>query len=167
MKFDLGKYRWIEHGYCLTTFKSQGMTVKRALINMSSKDRLLNSRNAYYVDLSRAKLESKLYIDSREKLEPQISKFAQKLTSKDFTFDKETGRFQKSAGKGIPALDGMSSRAVFSPAKGLQLAGMVPVVGKPLQVAMSLSGKAVSLAGIGAKKLERGISELSSVAFDL
>ena len=168
VQFDLGRYRWIEHGYCLTTFKSQGMTIKRALINMSSKDRLLNSRNAYYVDLSRAKLESKLYIDSREKLEPQISKFAQKLTSKAFTFDKETGRFQKAAGKGIPALNGTVGRAVFSPAKGLQmageLAGLVPVVGKPLQMAMSLSGKAVSLAGIGAKKLERGISDLSKAA---
>lgn len=168
VQFDLRRYRWIEHGYCLTTFKSQGMTVKRALINMSSKDRLLNSRNAYYVDLSRAKLESKLYIDSREKLESQISKFAQKLTSKDFTFDKETGRFQKVAGKGIPALNGTVGRAVFSHVKGLQmageLAGLVPVVGKPLQMAMSLSNKAVSLAGMGAKKLERGISELSRAA---
>ena len=125
---------------------------------------LLNSRNAYYVDLSRAKLESKLYIDSREKLEPQISKFAQKLTSKDLTFDKETGRFQKTAGKGLPSLDGMGSLAVFYPAKSLQLVGMVPVVGKPLQMAVSLSGKAVSLVGIGAKKLERGISELSVAA---
>ncbi len=165
VQFDIGQYRWIEHGYCLTTFKSQGMTVKRALINMSSKDRLLNSRNAYYVDLSRAKMESKLYMDSREKLEPQISTFAQKLTSKDFTFDRQSGRFHKVAGKGLQVLNEVAVKAVFSPSKELQKAGeimgIVPVVGKPLQVAMSLSGKAISLAGDSAKKVGQGMSELS------
>lgn len=165
VQFDLGQYRWIEHGYCLTTFKSQGMTVKRALINMSSKDRLLNSRNAYYVDLSRAKLESRLYIDSRERLEPQISTFAQKLTSKDFTFDRSSGRFRKVAEKGLQALNEATGKVVFAPAKGLQMAGdmisMVHLIGKPLQAAFSLSGKAMGFAGESVKRLGRGMSELS------
>ena len=106
-----------------------------------------------------------MYIDSRERLEPQISTFAQKLTSKDFTFDRRTGHFQKVSGKGLQALDEAAGKVVYAPAKGLQmtgeLVGMVPVIGKPLEVAFSLSGKAASLVGEGAKKLEKGISELS------
>lgn len=51
---------------------------------MSSKDRQLNSRNSYYVDISRAKQHVQLFCDSRAKLDPQISEFVHKITSRDF-----------------------------------------------------------------------------------
>jgi conjugative relaxase-like TrwC/TraI family protein len=81
---NIKNYNHIDHGYCVTAHKSQGVTVKRAIVHMSSKDRQLNSRNSYYVDISRAKQHVQLFCDSRAKLDPQISEFVHKITSRDF-----------------------------------------------------------------------------------
>lgn len=51
---------------------------------MSSKDVQLNSKKAYYVDISRAKQEVKLFCDDQKKLDLQIAKFTHKITSQDF-----------------------------------------------------------------------------------
>ncbi|MPL69286.1 ATP-dependent RecD-like DNA helicase [bioreactor metagenome] len=81
---DLNQYKKIDHGYAMTTYKSQSMTVDRALINLDSKQEYLNSRNAFYVDISRARHEVKVYTDNREKVTEQIAVFAKKITSEDF-----------------------------------------------------------------------------------
>lgn len=93
--FDAGKYAAYDHGYCQTPQKAQGATVKKAIVHMSSADAGLNSKNSYYVDISRARKNVKLFCDSREKLEPQLEKFAKKITAKDFTVKGDKKRKKK------------------------------------------------------------------------
>ena len=88
VSIDITQYKRIDHAYAVTTHKAQGATVKRAIINMSSQDKGLNSRNAFYVDISRAKSKVSLYCDSKAKIGAQVKNFAQKLTAKDFNFAK-------------------------------------------------------------------------------
>lgn len=88
VSIDISKYNRIDHAYAVTTHKAQGATVKRAIINMSSQDKGLNSRNAYYVDISRAKSKVSLYCDSKAKIGTQVKDFATKLTGKNFNFAK-------------------------------------------------------------------------------
>lgn len=84
LTIDLDLYKKIDHGYAMTVHKAQGITVDRVLINLDSSQKHLNSRNAYYVDISRARHEVKVYADSVEKIVPQISEFAKKITSENF-----------------------------------------------------------------------------------
>ena len=84
MKIDLLQYNKIDHAYAMTTHKAQGITEDRALIHIDSAQKQLNSRNSYYVDISRARHQVKIFTDSRGKIEKQVQEFAKKLTSGDF-----------------------------------------------------------------------------------
>ena len=65
---------------------------------MNSKDAGLNSKNSYYVDIYRARKSVKLFCDSRDKLEPELDRFANKLTANDFE-QKKKNRQEKSLQK--------------------------------------------------------------------
>lgn len=82
--FDPRKYNHIDHGYAMTTHKAQGITVDRVIINIDSSQKKLNSRNSYYVDISRARHKISIYTDSKEKLGEQVGKWEKKITSNDF-----------------------------------------------------------------------------------
>lgn len=84
MQIDVSRYNDIDYGYVLTSHKAQGVTVDRAIIHLDSSQQHLNSRNSYYVDVSRARMEVKIYTDNVPKIKKQIEKFAQKLTLQDF-----------------------------------------------------------------------------------
>jgi len=84
IEIDLDRYKKIDHGYCLTTHKAQGVTADRVLIHLDSSQKQLNSRNAYYVDISRARHQVKVYVDNLENVQNQIKEFAKKVTSEDF-----------------------------------------------------------------------------------
>jgi ATP-dependent exoDNAse (exonuclease V) alpha subunit len=107
---DTNKYNHIDHAYCQTPHKAQGKTVQRAIINMDSRDTKLNSKNAFYVDLSRTKSNVKLFCDNRVKLDPQISSFCHKITSQDFK------RPMKAAHglKGAKSVKGLTAKNVAS-----------------------------------------------------
>ncbi len=81
---DLLQYNKIDHGYVMTSYKAQGITEDRALVHIDSMQKQLNSRNSYYVDISRARHQVKIFLDSRDKIEKQVQEFAKKLTSGDF-----------------------------------------------------------------------------------
>lgn len=82
--FDPCKYNHIDYGYAMTSHKSQGVTVDRAIINIDSSQKKLNSRNSYYVDISRARYNVSIYTDSKGKLGAQVGKWERKITSNDF-----------------------------------------------------------------------------------
>lgn len=84
IEFNVNDYKAFDHGYAVTPHKGQGATVDKAIIHMSSADALLNSKNSFYVDISRAKHNVKVFVDDRKKLDPQIAKFAKKITDRDF-----------------------------------------------------------------------------------
>lgn len=81
--FDMEKYNSIDHSYAVTNYKAQGMTVSKVVADMNTKG-AAQSRNALYVDISRARENAVVYTDDKEKLEKQTKDFAHKVTSKDF-----------------------------------------------------------------------------------
>ena len=81
---DFAQYKKIDHGYAMTAHKAQGITTDRALIHLDSGQKQMNSRNAYYVDISRAKYEVKIFTDNVAEIRSQVQQFAKKLTSEDF-----------------------------------------------------------------------------------
>lgn len=89
--FDMGKYNSIDHSYAVTNYKAQGMTVDKVVVDMSTKG-TAQSRNALYVDISRARHNAVVYTDNKEKLEKQTKDFAKKVTSKDFSAKLEAMR---------------------------------------------------------------------------
>lgn len=84
IQINLKEYNHFDHAYAVTTYKSQGITVNRVIINLDSSQKMLNSRNAFYVDISRARHKVSIYVDDMEKISKQISQFFKKLTSDDF-----------------------------------------------------------------------------------
>lgn len=78
------QYTAIDHGYAMTSHKAQGITVDRVLVHLDSTQKHLNSRNAYYVDISRARYQVQIYADDSRKIQSQIQSFAKKLTTEDF-----------------------------------------------------------------------------------
>ena len=81
--FNMEKYNSIDHAYAVTNYKAQGMTVDKVVADMNTHGNA-QTRNALYVDISRAKREAVVYTDNKERLERQTKDFAKKVTSKDF-----------------------------------------------------------------------------------
>lgn len=84
IRVDMTKYNKLDHGYTMTAHKAQGITTDRVLINLDSTQKVLNNRNAFYVDVSRARHQAKIFIDDTEKIQKQIQEFSKKITSEDF-----------------------------------------------------------------------------------
>lgn len=80
----LDKYKNIDHAYAVTNYKAQGMTVKEVIVNMDSRQWVLNNRNALYVAISRAKHRAIVFTDNKKKIVEQTKKWAKKICSKDF-----------------------------------------------------------------------------------
>lgn len=83
ISWNMEKYNSIDHAYAVTNYKAQGMTVEKVIVDMNTKS-APQTRNALYVDISRAKVDAVVYTDSKETLEKQTREFAKKITSKDF-----------------------------------------------------------------------------------
>lgn len=81
---DSGQYNHLDYGYCVTSHKAQGITVEKAIVHIDSTQRNLNTRNAFYVNISRARSTVSLYTDHKEKLAEQVGHWSKKLTSEDF-----------------------------------------------------------------------------------
>jgi ATP-dependent exoDNAse (exonuclease V) alpha subunit len=84
IEIELEQYNRIDHGYAMTTHKAQGITENRAIINLDTSQKKLNSRNSFYVDISRARHEVKVFTDDRKMIMDQVKEFDKKLTSDDF-----------------------------------------------------------------------------------
>ncbi len=82
-EIDTEKYKAIDHAYAVTNYKSQGMTVDKVVVDMSTKGSS-QTRNALYVDISRARENAIVYTDDKAKLERQTREFAKKVTGRDF-----------------------------------------------------------------------------------
>jgi len=83
VSFDIEQYNSIDYSYSVTNYKAQGMTVHNVYVDMNTSG-AAQSRNALYVDISRAKYNAIVYTDDKKKLEKQTRQFAHKITSKDF-----------------------------------------------------------------------------------
>jgi len=79
---DLNDYKSIDYAYALTTYSSQGKTVRKCIYDASSKSPLL-SKNEFYVAISRHKEDVKVYTDDKEGMARKISS----KQSKECVFD--------------------------------------------------------------------------------
>ncbi len=86
---DLARYNHLDHGYTLTAHKAQGITADRALIHLDSQQKGVNNRNAFYVDVSRARHEVKIYTDDRERVASAVGRWQTKLSGDDFQLERE------------------------------------------------------------------------------
>ena len=95
VEIDTEKYKKFDHAYALTEYKAQGKTVQKVVVDMNTKGSAKN-RNQLYVDISRAKFEAVVYTDDKKKLEKQTERFADKVTSRDFS--RRLARMEKQQG---------------------------------------------------------------------
>lgn len=73
----------------MTSYKAQGITVDNALISYDTAQTQSNTRNKFYVDVSRARKNIHIYVDDTAKFEKQIKKFQKKLLMDNFKTKKK------------------------------------------------------------------------------
>lgn len=81
---DTAQYNSLDHSYCLTNYKAQGMTIDKVICDMDTRG-ASQTRNALYVDISRAREKAVVFTNDKQTLERQTLNFAKKVTSKDFS----------------------------------------------------------------------------------
>ncbi len=83
IEIDLKQYNKLDQAWAVTNYKAQGMTVTKVVADMNTRGNA-QTRNALYVDISRAKKNAIVFTDDKKTLEKQCVNFAKKITSKDF-----------------------------------------------------------------------------------
>jgi hypothetical protein len=73
----------LTHGYVSTSFASQGSTVQRTIVAMSSASLGATNSEQMYVSSSRAKERMTLYTDSKEDVRDAIQRSSKKLLASD------------------------------------------------------------------------------------
>ncbi len=130
---DLKEQRHWDHAYASTIVSAQGQTYRSAMVLAESWRRNLINQKSFYVGLSRAKDEARIYTDDKDKLSKGIEKRTGEKTSalegrnvsveKMFAADglvKET-RMEKVAQKVKEIADKALGREKGGPAKDLSL----------------------------------------------
>lgn len=68
INIDLNKYKNIDYGYAITTFKAQGLTCERVVIDADTDAAGVSSTENQYVNLTRAKKEAIIYTNNKKEL---------------------------------------------------------------------------------------------------
>jgi len=75
---DLSTQRHWEHAYASTIHAAQGKTTDRVLVHIDTKYEQTMGSESFYVAISRARHEAKLYVDDRSKLAMAVERSTQK-----------------------------------------------------------------------------------------
>ncbi|WP_169449844.1 MobF family relaxase [Paludibacterium yongneupense] len=97
VQLDASKPLHLDHGYCSTIHSAQGQTVDRVLIDADTRS-LTSNESAYYVAISRAREEVKIYTNDREMLPDVMSR--QDLKSSALDLDRDRGCSRDDLGLG-------------------------------------------------------------------
>jgi conjugative relaxase-like TrwC/TraI family protein len=77
IRFNLAEMKHLDYGYAVTSFSSQGTTVEKVLVNVSTQDsrvqKLIDQRFAY-VAISRAEIDAQIFTDKADKLAQALSR---------------------------------------------------------------------------------------------
>jgi ATP-dependent exoDNAse (exonuclease V) alpha subunit len=84
----------LEHAYSATVHSAQGLTNDRVMISLNTKSRT-TSQNLWYVAISRARLEARVYADSIKGLPAAIARRYDKSTALSLQQERERQRQQK------------------------------------------------------------------------
>ena len=79
-KLDGTKPLHLEYGYCSTVHAAQGKTCDRVIMEADTKS-LTSAQDNYYVAISRARHEVKIYTNDKEKLPEAMSRVNEKESS--------------------------------------------------------------------------------------
>jgi conjugative relaxase-like TrwC/TraI family protein len=90
-------YSYITHAYALTEYKSQGQTVDAVIWHAQAKDSFkeMNTANSFYVSITRAKEDAKVFTDSKADLREQVKHEQVKTSTLDYSHevsDQKRGR---------------------------------------------------------------------------
>jgi len=77
-RLDLDTKQHWEHAYASTVHSAQGKTADRVLVHLDTKYEKTIGRESFYVAISRARHEAKLYVDDRSKVAVAIERSQQK-----------------------------------------------------------------------------------------
>lgn len=97
IKIDTEKYKHIDYGYALTTYKAQGQTYNKVVIEADTSVPTLNDMRNQYVNITRAKEDIKIFTDDKKYLQElsEIKTHARDTLSLPYTFDE----IKENAGK--------------------------------------------------------------------
>ncbi|MBW2598566.1 MAG: relaxase domain-containing protein [Deltaproteobacteria bacterium] len=88
--FNMNEYNYIDHGYVMTDYKSQGQTSRDVLIHApTGKDgnAVANNFNSFYVDVTRGQEDVHVYTDDAGKLQEEVKE--EQIKSSTLDHDKE------------------------------------------------------------------------------
>jgi ATP-dependent exoDNAse (exonuclease V) alpha subunit len=91
IELPTGRPLHLEHAYASTVHSSQGLTNDRTLIALDTKSRT-TSMNLYYVAISRARYEARVYTDSVKSLPAAIARRFDKTTALAIQRERELQR---------------------------------------------------------------------------
>lgn len=80
LRLDARKPLHLDYGYCQTVHSSQGQTCNRVLIEAEATS-ITNNEKSYYVAISRARNEVKIYTDNRDLLPETLSRRLEKSSA--------------------------------------------------------------------------------------
>ena len=87
LSLPLSRPLTIDSGYAATAHSSQGATVDRVMVDIDTKSRSTNDA-AYYVEISRARFEAKIYTNDRTKLPEAVQRISEKTAALDVAYNK-------------------------------------------------------------------------------
>ena len=88
LSLPLSRPLTIDYGYAATAHSSQGATVDRVMVDIDTKSRSTIDA-AYYVEISRARFEAKIYTNERTKLPEAVQRISEKTAALDVVYSKE------------------------------------------------------------------------------
>ncbi len=83
MTLELGSERHWDHAYASTVHAAQGKTVDRVLVHLDSKHEKSVGSESFYVAISRARQEARLYADDQSRLRLMVGRSQQKQYALD------------------------------------------------------------------------------------
>lgn len=93
-KVDTSKPQHLEYGYCSTVHASQGKTCDRVLIDADTKS-LTSAQDNYYVAISRARHEAKIYTNDKARLPEVMNRENKKESALEISYSiRKRNRFR-------------------------------------------------------------------------
>jgi len=75
--FNIKDYNYVSHGYAVTAYKSQGMTIDRVIYNANEK----TNYNEAYTAITRGKLDCKIYTNDKERFTEKMKSEQEKTST--------------------------------------------------------------------------------------
>jgi ATP-dependent exoDNAse (exonuclease V) alpha subunit len=95
LSVNLSQLRHVDHGYASTSHAAQGTTLDRVILNVDSmRSPQLVNRKQFYVSISRARHDARVYTDDAQALRRAIARESQKAIALDVLKTRQTEHLQ-------------------------------------------------------------------------